>query len=476
MNSIRIKLYIFIILTIILIASGTIIFSYITSSRQINNYYKQMTTDNAQNFASNLDGEYLAKLRSALESEEYQEIRDRAEEEEDEEPVREYLVEHGLWDEYIAIQESIDNYLSNMSDIKYIYVVGHGDQNATLDMYMIDSSEEPLYESGYYEVREETLRDQDLLAIEPTISYSDDWGWLCSDYAPVYDSNKNVVCIVGCDVDVDDMVNARHRFLIYILIGTVTLSILVLIGAVIFVSNLIIKPLHAISDQVKSFTPSVDMTEEEVINIGTIKGNNEITEIYDNIRSMESSIVDYIHNIHTMQGDIEKKDTEITKLSMETFKDSLTHVGNKGAYLQKMQEINQEKEDFAIVMVDINNLKEMNDKYGHKAGDLYIQGCCKMICDTFRHSPVFRIGGDEFVVVVENKDYPNRYTCLTRLKLAFEKSYNQEAENPWEKLSAAVGMAENSSDDYSAELVFKRADKAMYEDKLEFRKKYGSYR
>ena len=111
-----------------------------------------------------------------------------------------------------------------------------------------------------------------------------------------------------------------------------------------------------------------------------------------------------------------------------------------------------------------------------KAGDKYIQGCCKLICDTFGHSPVYRIGGDEFVVITENDDYNNRYILYSQLKGLFKQSYLTENKNPWDKLSASVGMAENSSEDNSAELVFKRADKAMYKEKMKFREKYGSYR
>ena len=58
----------------------------------------------------------------------------------------------------------------------------------------------------------------------------------------------------------------------------------------------------------------------------------------------------------------------------------------------------------------------------------------------------------------------------------FEIAYKKDTSIPWEKLSAACGMAELSSDDNTAELVFKRADKHMYENKTKFKMQYGSYR
>ena len=62
------------------------------------------------------------------------------------------------------------------------------------------------------------------------------------------------------------------------------------------------------------------------------------------------------------------------------------------------------------------------------------------------------------------------------LKDAFIKSEQRENTMPWERLSASFGMAEHTSDDISAEMVFKRADRAMYEEKEKFKETNGSYR
>lgn len=473
--SIKYKLYLFIILTILLIASITILFSYITNSNQIDSYYKKITTDNAKNFASRLDVEFIQELRDLLRTKHYQTLRQKAEDEENEDLIKDYLIEHNLWDKYEQCQNNIHLYIENMSDIKYLYVMDYAGVDAIEDMYIIDDTEEPIYESGWYEPREPELMAYDINKHEPTISNSEEWGWLCSDYYPVYNSNNELVCIVGCDVDVEDMMTAKHTYLISVITNTLLVTLVIILGAIFFISILIVNPLNAISKNIKRFVPSSDTTEANVINLN-LKGHNEITDIYDNIRSMQISIVDQIKNNNIMQKDIEQQANQINKLNAETFRDALTHVGNKGAYLQKAKELNIKNNNFAIVMVDINDLKQINDLYGHKAGDLFIQGCCKIICNTFKHSPVYRIGGDEFVVVIENEDYPNRHSLFEKLKLEYKISYHNTMNSPWEKFSASCGMAENSSDDSSVELVFKRADEAMYKEKTKFREKYGSYR
>ena len=109
----------------------------------------------------------------------------------------------------------------------------------------------------------------------------------------------------------------------------------------------------------------------------------------------------------------------------------------------------------------------------HGLWDQYIQGCCNMICEEFKHSPVYRIGGDEFVAVLHGPDYENRKEKTDKLKEDYEKTSEQNDISPWLRYSAAVGMAEYSSKDYSAEFVFRQADKAMYENKALYKKRYG---
>ena len=177
---------------------------------------------------------------------------------------------------------------------------------------------------------------------------------------------------------------------------------------------------------------------------------------------------------------LQAREEQLGQISQEAYKDPLTNVGSKIAYSRKVGELNEtlakEQIQFAIVMVDMNNLKQINDAYGHKAGDLYIKGCCHLICDIFKHSPVYRIGGDEFVAILQGSDFQTRQENTAALRAAFAEAYQNEAQDPWLRYSAAVGMAENASDDCTFELVFKRADKAMYEDKKQFKKRHGSYR
>ncbi len=146
-------------------------------------------------------------------------------------------------------------------------------------------------------------------------------------------------------------------------------------------------------------------------------------------------------------------------------RDELTHTKNKTAYREKEKDlqkiIDEGLEPFGIVVCDINGLKIINDTKGHKAGDAYIKTACKLVCQIFQHSPVFRIGGDEFVVILQGQDFENRGALLSSLRRQVEENIRL-GEGP----IVASGLAEYQPyADHSVEDVFNRADNQMYGDK-----------
>ena len=149
-------------------------------------------------------------------------------------------------------------------------------------------------------------------------------------------------------------------------------------------------------------------------------------------------------------------------------RDALTGVKNKYAYVDAEQQLDREIEDgsaeFAVSVFDVNGLKEINDTLGHQAGDQLLRDACKMICDTFKHSPVFRIGGDEFAVLSRGQDYES----ISRLvgAMAAQNARNGEAG----EVVVACGMAKYQKGDACVEDVFRRADAQMYQNKRMLKK------
>lgn len=157
-------------------------------------------------------------------------------------------------------------------------------------------------------------------------------------------------------------------------------------------------------------------------------------------------------------------------LSRRVYVDALTSVQNKGGYtdyIGMLQERVERSEvtEFAVCMFDCDNLKYINDKFGHEKGDEYLKTAARLICRIFQHSPVFRVGGDEFISVLHDDDCLNRAALLEQFD-AESKSINETAENDWQHINVSVGMAEyDPKTDSSVEDTAKRADERMYENK-----------
>ena len=149
--------------------------------------------------------------------------------------------------------------------------------------------------------------------------------------------------------------------------------------------------------------------------------------------------------------------------------DALTGVKNKHAYLateviMDHQIADQFQQPFALVIFDVNDLKKVNDTAGHQAGDQYLRDTCEIICTIFKHSPVFRVGGDEFAVVVEGKDYTRLEELLDEVNRHNEEAIRNGG------VVIACGMARYENDECVAE-VFGRADHNMYENKNELKER-----
>ena len=149
--------------------------------------------------------------------------------------------------------------------------------------------------------------------------------------------------------------------------------------------------------------------------------------------------------------------------------DTLTGVKNKHAYVDAESHLNTLIEDgvpqqFAIVVFDINDLKTINDTKGHRAGDAYIKEGCAIICNVFANSTVFRVGGDEFVVVAMERDYDRIDSLMAEIEKINKK--NQETDG----VVIASGMSRYAND-RKVSSVFERADDLMYENKRKLKKK-----
>ena len=162
------------------------------------------------------------------------------------------------------------------------------------------------------------------------------------------------------------------------------------------------------------------------------------------------------------------------KLSDVANRDALTGVQNHRAYIMAERRIlglvsNDSTYQYAIVVCDLNDLKYVNDKYGHDAGDEYLRKASQMICNVYNTSPVYRVGGDEFVVILMDDEFKDRDVLISRIK-DFSLSNIADPDG----VVIAVGMATRGMHEGFHD-VFRRADKQMYINKSTLKKKRPSH-
>ncbi len=175
-----------------------------------------------------------------------------------------------------------------------------------------------------------------------------------------------------------------------------------------------------------------------------------------------------IHSFIYREKDVEHV-REMEAANSKAFTDGLTGVKNKLAYIESLKELElradkQSYDGYGVVVFDLNGLKEVNDTMGHKAGDEFIKSASSLICNFYKHSPVYRIGGDEFVVILKDKDFENRES----IKAQFDRQIDENYRSGNVVVSSGMAVFDSAIDESYTE-VFIRADRKMYERKMDLK-------
>ena len=177
------------------------------------------------------------------------------------------------------------------------------------------------------------------------------------------------------------------------------------------------------------------------------------------------SLAILVNNYTLMSRKAEHSEHQLGEVKNLAFTDALTGVKSKLAYTETEEEINERitsghEAPFSVVVCDVNGLKCINDTLGHKAGDECIKDAAKMICTSFAHSPVYRTGGDEFVVILSDADYVNRSVIMKE----FHDLSVVHIKTGEVVVSAGIADYEPGETNNFKEL-FEKADALMYEEK-----------
>lgn len=298
--------------------------------------------------------------------------------------------------------------------------------------------------------------------------YDNELGHTYAYYVPLIIRGEKIG-VIGTEIEVDAV---NHEILMNTLkqLGLIAVVLLVCVTLMIAIINrkYILKISH-LAQYVNDYKISKDPETARLIS-AEIAGNDELAVLSRETSAMIFSIEDYIKNLDLTKQELATTKDHVSVMKELANKDALTGLRNKTAYDNEIKRLEWMIDDgtarFGIAIIDLNFLKRINDTYGHDKGNAAIKSLCRLVCTIFAHSPVFRIGGDEFVVILENGDYDDIELLLMDFNQKIEEYAQNDALEPWEKVSAAIGYAiYDKFIDNRVDNVFKRADKAMYQKK-----------
>ncbi len=364
-------------------------------------------------------------------------------------------------DDYKSILSDLRRMQSQL-DIDCLYITWVDVENECY-VYLIDAALEEACPPGvidplYFVDNEKVLSSLKEKGMAPNISKTQEYGWLMATGMPIFDENGEILAMADVDITMNAAMSELMRFMNYIIYAFIAITVLICVLAIIVMRRRIIKPIGILARAAYQYKNNNNVFSEV-----NIKRNDEIGVLADSMKKMESDINNYI-------SDLTSAREHADKLNQVANTDALTHALNKRAFESKVSQLNENKTPYGIALVDINDLKKINDNYGHEKGNVSIQIVCQFICQVFDSSCVYRVGGDEFVVVIENDNYDKCDEMIKELLDLYKANESDTSKQPWERVTAAVGYSlYNPDTDEGVDSVERRADEEMYSNKKQWK-------
>ena len=421
-----------------------------------------------------LYGQYRTRMTSILKDAEYAI---------DKEDLAECIRTGEMSEKYRELQADLDR-IKNRTGVHYLYVVIPLNTNETDNVQNVIAAasreEREEHEPGWEPVELNGLTGDDY-SPEVAKKYLDAYG---SDAISFFENNTEFgndftgmmvlksdrtgekIAALCVDFEVGLIRSQIRENLLDILIIVVILGLLFATGFMIWADRHIVQPIRTVEKDVVRLAEKSHTSRNPnamVYSAAEIRTENEVQSLAQAVEKMSLDMRDYVKNL----VDQEK---ELVRLNAVANRDALTHVGNRNAYEQYAENLQLRMTEghieFAVLLMDSNGLGRINEEYGHDKGDIYLQKACRVICEVFHHSPVFRTGGDGFAIMLLGQDYINRQTLVEEAQNIYFRSASDEKTPPWEQVSVTFGMGEyDEMQDRTVKDVYERAEKEMREKK-----------
>ncbi|MCR5627252.1 MAG: GGDEF domain-containing protein [Lachnospiraceae bacterium] len=302
--------------------------------------------------------------------------------------------------------------------------------------------------------------------------YDNEFGYTYGYYKPLTIKGHRLG-LIAIDLEIMKVNKEILNRTIKQILGIALILVICVIFLLIFINKKYIHKIDNLANNVKQYTVSKDPEIAGFIEYD-VNTSDEISSLASQTAFMILELDKYMKNLVSTTRELSETKQEAKNLQALANKDSLTGIRNKTAYDNEINKLREEIKDgldkYGIGMIDLNFLKKTNDEYGHDKGNVAIKNLCKLVCNVFKHSPVFRIGGDEFAIILKNNDYEIVDQLVVEFKGELERLGKDKNLKPWERISAAIGYAlYDPNIDSSIEDVFERADAEMYKCKVDMK-------
>ncbi|MCR4787953.1 MAG: diguanylate cyclase [Lachnospiraceae bacterium] len=391
-------------------------------------------------------------------------------------------------EKYEELRLFLDDIVDTL-DVLYVYImIPQNETGYDSQMYVMESHSSEEYADNRYrdmfllysgsEFPEQASRNFMEAYNSDEISYFDSrssWGRQFNATMPIFTENGERFAIICAEINYDVILTMAFRYLVLTVAVFVLLGLIALFMFYKWIERKITVPISRLEESAVEFANKLETGENLdiiVFHDPDLRTENELDSLAFSIKRMAQSVRGYVKDLIKANEEASNAKLETKEMTKLVYKDPLTRVYNKAAYLEEKilltNEIEQKIAKFALIMIDVNDLKKVNDGFGHEHGDEYIVGTCEIICDTFVHSSVYRIGGDEFIVVLRDRDYANRDQLIAAMTERFNECSKDNNLKPWKRFNASCGMAVYS-DGKSVDDIFQEADADMYRHKQEYK-------
>ena len=294
---------------------------------------------------------------------------------------------------------------------------------------------------------------------------------------PIFDSQGRPIAVLCADVLMDDINTGRRRFFLASIALALLLAVLLVAAMSYWLRRRVARPIERIKNSAEAMAAKCHNSSALTLfafEDPGIRTNDELEDLSRAVATMCNEIKGYADKLIHANQQVGELQESFVKMDYLAYRDVLTGAGNKAAYERSAArltlELQRGKGDFTLVMADLNYLKRINDNYGHDCGNKYIIGLHKILKQCFPGGEIFRIGGDEFVIILKGAVSLQAEKMLKKAKKNMGRLGEDKSLPPWEQISCAMGLCHYDPARHKKVVdVFNEADACMYQDKKKMR-------